>query len=312
MGDDGEAGVSIAPPMPSARPVPSASASMRAELDRIAAAASAKIGGENFPVALRVLPRRPRQELRLAYAFARFVDDVGDEAATSADHDRTALLDLVAQDVRLIPAGGATMAPVRGLQPLVARTGLDLEVLLDLIEANRLDQRVHHYETFDDLLGYCRLSAAPIGRIVLAIAGVAGAAEQAASDSVCAALQVLEHCQDVGEDARAGRVYLPARELREAGLDSNDLVAATTAPALRQVVARQVERARRLLDDGPRLVVRLSGWSRVAVAGYVAGGRATAAALRAADYEVLAAQVRPSTFRTAAGALRLVAHRRAG
>ena len=295
MGDDGEAGVGIAP---------------SAELDRIAAAASARIGGENFPVALRVLPRLPRHELRRAYAFARFVDDVGDRA----EGDRSALLDLVAQDVRLIPAGRATLEPVRGLEPLVARTGLDIDVLLDLVEANRMDQLVHRYETFGDLLGYCRLSAAPIGRIVLAIAGIAdtaGAVEQSASDAVCAALQVLEHCQDVGEDARAGRVYLPARELREAGVDDGELSAATTSAGLRRVLAQQVERASTLLDDGSALLARLRGWPRLAVAGYVAGGRVTAAALRAADYEVLAAPVRPSKLRTAATAMRLAARRQA-
>ena len=292
MGDDGEAGIGIAPSVPSP---PSTSESQRAELDRIAAAASTRIGGENFPVALRVLPRLSRQELQRAYAFARFVDDLGDRAAG----DRTALLDLVAQDVRRLPAGGATLPTVRELAPMVTRTGLHVEVLLDLVEANRVDQRVHRYETFEDLLGYCRLSAAPIGRIVLAIAGVPGAAEAAASDSVCAALQVLEHCQDVGEDARAGRVYLPACELREAGVDDGDLTAPTTTPALRDVVATQVARASTLLDEGPRLVAGLHGWARIAVAGYVAGGRATAAALRAADNEVLAAPVRPSKPRVA-------------
>ena len=300
MGDDGEAGMKTAPSVPSV---------LRDELDRLAAEARAHIGGENFPVALRVLPRLPREELRRAYDFARFVDDVGDEAATTAAGDRSALLDLVARDVRRLPTGDATLPAVRGLAPVVARTGLDIGLLLDLVEANRIDQRVHRYETFDDLLGYCQLSAAPIGRIVLAIAGVPGVAEAAASDSVCAALQVLEHCQDVGEDARAGRIYLPARELREARVADSDLSAATTSAALRGVLASQVARASTMLGEGARLVADLRGWARVAVAGYVAGGRATAAALRAADYDVLAAPVRPSKSRIAVTALALATGR---
>jgi squalene synthase HpnC len=259
------------------------------ELDRIAAAGAAKITAENFPVALRALPRHVREHLRRAYVFARFVDDVGDEAAG----DRLALLDGVDADVRALAGGTPALAPVRGLMPLVHEHGLALQPLLDLVEANRRDQRVSRYATFDELLDYCRLSAAPVGRIVLAIAHVDDPAAIERSDKVCAALQVLEHCQDVGEDAAAGRVYLPAADLQEARASDDDLHAATTSPQLRRVIARQVARSERLLAEGDALVRQLSGWARLAVLGYVAGGRATAAALRAANYDVLAQHVSP-------------------
>jgi squalene synthase HpnC len=257
------------------------------------------MGAENFPVALRLVPKAPRADLARLYAYARFVDDVGDEARG----DRTALLGIVERDVRALPEG-AYLAPVRGLRPLVAG-GVDRQPFLDLIEANRLDQRVTRYARFDDLLGYCRLSAAPVGRVVLAVAGVADAVSVARSDAVCAALQVLEHCQDVAEDARAGRVYLPAGDLDAAGVRDHDLTAPVTSPALRRVVAQQVRRADELLAEGPALVASLHGWARVAVAGFVAGGRATSWALRRADYHVLETTVRPSHRRTAWYAARL-------
>jgi squalene synthase HpnC len=274
------------------------------ELDRLAAAAADQITGENFPVALRLLPARARDHLRRAYVYARFVDDVGDRAAG----DRLALLDAVDRDVQELAGGVPGLAPVRDLAPLVSE-GLSLQPLRDLVEANRRDQLVSRYATFDDLLDYCRLSAAPVGRIVLAIAGVDDAAAAAESDTVCAALQVLEHCQDVGEDFAAGRVYLPAADLDRFGVSDPDLRGAATPAPLRRVIELEVSRAEQLLAEGRPLIRRLRGWSRLAVLGYVAGGRATVAALRQAEYDVLARQVRPSKLGTVRHAARLAVGR---
>jgi squalene synthase HpnC len=275
------------------------------ELSAIAAEAATKITGENFPVALRVLPRPAQDHLRRAYTFARFVDDVGDRATG----DRLALLELLDRDVDQLAGGRPVFEPVRGLAPLVAEHGLSLQPLHDLVEANRRDQRVTRYASFDDLLGYCRLSAAPVGRIVLAIAGVPDSSAAAQSDKVCAALQVLEHCQDVGEDAAAGRIYLPTADLDEFGVREDDLHGNVTSHGLRRVIALEVQRAEQLLGAGRPLVRALHGWARFAVAGYVAGGRATATALRRADFDVLGRQVRPSRFRTAGQAALVLAGR---
>jgi squalene synthase HpnC len=267
-------------------------------LEEIAQRSAAQMAAENFPVALRVVPRRARDRLRRLYAYARFVDDVGDEAPG----DRLLLLDAIDEDVRRAAAGTAQLAPVRGAAPLL-HDGVPVQCLLDLVEANRIDQRVPSYETFDDLIGYCYYSAAPVGRVVLAIAGAATPERIAASDAVCNGLQVLEHCQDVGEDARTGRTYLPQADLRAAGVGPNDLLASRTPPALRRVVAQQVVRARELLGSGHGLVASLSGWARVAVAGYVGGGLATAHALERADFDVLSRHLGPSKARTAWHAL---------
>ncbi len=273
-----------------------------AALDRVAASAAAQAGSENFPVALRILPRGPRDKLERTYAYARFVDDVGDEAGG----DRLALLDAIEADVRALDTGTARLPVVRALRPLIDECGTPLQPFLDLVEANRIDQRVSEYATFADLLAYCDYSAAPVGRIVLHIAGAATAQNIADSDSVCNGLQVLEHCQDVGEDARAGRTYLPQEDLPP----GVDLLATTTSAGLRTAVGIQVARAREMLRPGRDLVRRLHGWPRVAIAGFVAGGLATATALRQADYDVLALAIRPSRLRTAGVAARLWAGRR--
>jgi len=265
-----------------------------AVLGRLAAASAAQAGTENFPVALRVLPKGPRDKLMRAYSFARFVDDVGDEAPG----DRLALLDVIDADVRALLSGTAVLPVVRALRPLVEDSGTPLSPFLDLIEANRIDQRVSSYSSLADLLHYCDYSAAPVGRIVLHIAEAATEQNVADSDAVCNALQVLEHCQDVGEDARAGRVYIP-------GVQLDDALALTTGPTVRVAVATHVALARGMLHPGRALVHRLHGWPRLAIAGFVGGGFATAVALRRAEYDVLARTVRPSKGRTAREAARL-------
>jgi squalene synthase HpnC len=271
-------------------------------LSDIAASAMSQMTAENFPVALRILPRRPRQQLRSVYQYARFVDDVGDEALGN----RVQLLDRIEQDVRELPNGRPTLAPVVGLRELVAQQGVPLDVLVDLIEANRMDQHVLRYETFADLMAYCRLSAAPVGRLVLYVANSVSPQNLALSDAICAGLQVLEHCQDVGEDARAGRIYLPGEELRAARVSESDLGLASTSPALRRVIATQVDRAADLIESGRPLVGHLRGWARLAVAGYVAGGLATVGALRSAHHDVLGRAITPTTARTVAHAARLL------
>jgi squalene synthase HpnC len=270
-------------------------------LSEVASRAPAQAAAENFPVALRVVPARPRAHLRRVYAYARFVDDVGDEAAG----DRMGLLEAVEADVRALWGGTPRLPVVAALRSLIDDCGTPAEPFLDLIEANRLDQTVRSYATFEDLLGYCRYSAAPVGRLVLYVAGAVTPANVADSDVVCNALQVLEHCQDVGEDARAGRVYLPADDLGD--VHDGDLTSTVTSPALRRAIRTQVERAVSMLGAGEPLVRRLRGWSRFAVAGYLAGGYATADALRRANFEVLARPVRPSKARTAARGVRLAA-----
>jgi squalene synthase HpnC len=278
-------------------------------LEAVAARAAAQMTAENFPVALRLVPRGPRTELAAVYRFARFVDDIGDET-DGGPAERLRLLDAIDDDVRRLDGGTAVLAPVAGLASLVRAHQVPLEPFLDLVQANRVDQHVSSYRTFDELLGYCRLSAAPVGRIVLYLAGAANPQNIADSDSVCAALQVLEHCQDVGEDARAGRVYLPGADLDREGVAADALTGSVTTPALRRAVTTQVVRARELLLPGRPLVSRLSGWARFAVSGYIAGGLATADALEAAGYDVLGHDVRPSKRRTAGKALGLLVRAR--
>src|SRR3954453_6207636 len=164
----------------------------------------AKERAENFPVALRVLPRAVRRDLRAVYDVVRLVDDTGDEAAG----DRTARLEALSAELADLWAGRPARTPeLARLAPAVRSRRLPEEPFQRLVAANLQDQRVTRYADRAELLDYCALSAAPIGRLVLALfEAPADAALLAASDRVCAGLQLLEHWQDVGEDRCRGRV----------------------------------------------------------------------------------------------------------
>jgi len=249
----------------------------------------AKERAENFPVALRVLPRRVRRHLVAIYDVVRVIDDLGDEAAG----DRTAQLEAFAADLARVWAGGTPRAEVlRRLVPTVRTTGLPRELFDRMVAANLQDQRVSEYATYHELLEYCTLSANPVGRMVLCVFGVNSPTAGELSDRVCTALQLVEHWQDVAEDRRRGRVYLPKEDMAQYGVSPSDLDGAAATPALRRLMAFQTERAARLLDSGAPLVGMVHGWARLAIAGYVAGGRAAVDALRRCGGEVLAATPR--------------------
>lgn len=244
---------------------------------------------ENFPVAMRLLPRRQRADLVAIYEVARTIDDLGDEGPVQ---ERTARLEAFGADLDRIWDGARPREPVlRALAPVVHRLELDHLLFDRLVRANLRDQWVTRYRTHAELLGYCELSAHPVGRLVLAVFGVRAAGAGELSDRVCAALQLLEHWQDVAEDYRAGRVYLPQADLETFGVPEADLGRAAATPALRRLMAFQTRRAADLLDSGVPLLGHTRGWGRLAIAGYVAGGRATVDALRRADGDVLSRRV---------------------
>jgi squalene synthase HpnC len=271
--------------------------------ERLAAGAAGQAGAENFPVALKLLPARVRGELTALYVFARYVDDLGDEFGG----DRVAALkDLDAQIARLSVGGTPSAPPVRGLAALTEGGRVPLEPFHDLVAANLMDQHKTRYATFAELVSYCRLSANPVGRVVLYLAGQATPQNLADSDAVCTGLQIVEHLQDVAEDYRAGRIYLPREDMTAFGVPERLLAAAHATDDLKSLLRWEAGRAAVLLSRGVPLTRRLRGWARPAVTGYVAGGRAALTALRRADYDVLPgppAATKAGTVRAAVGVL---------
>ena len=255
----------------------------------------AQASSENFPVASHLLPRAVRPHLLAIYGFARLVDDIGDESAG----DRLAELEWAERELERAAAGEAHHPVFVPLSSTIRQLDLALQPFRDLIEANRRDQSVTRYPTFDDLVGYCMLSAAPVGRLVLAVLDCATPERIAHSDRVCIGLQIVEHLQDVAEDAGNGRVYLPLEDLRSNGCDVERLLDADQRAALCRTVAREADRARSLLADGAPLARQLPLRARLAVAGFSAGGAAALDAIERAGFDVVARRCRPTKARFA-------------
>ena len=317
---------------------------------------------ENFSVALRVLRRSLRRDLLALYGFARFVDNLGDDPMDDSGNlrsaeDRLAALDAAEHELDLAIDGTATHEIFVRLGETARRCWLGREDFVKLIDANRLDQSKSRYETWDDLMDYCELSANPVGRIVLDIfeADATGRKSAAAkmpssqkaaqtvkaaqtkaasrkenaadgkdkviatpeniafSDKICSALQVAEHLQDIGEDYRAGRIYLPWSHWERFGCDEDDFDTSVersiTSLPLRRLVLHEAKRARQMLRDGAPLIKKLSGGQRLAMIGFVAGGHAALDSVEAAGGEVLTEQCVSTKFRQASRALRLLARR---
>ncbi|MFE0805975.1 squalene synthase HpnC [Streptomyces sp. NPDC058794] len=270
----------------------------------------AKAADENFPVAPFFLPRDWRADLMAVYGFARLVDDIGDGdlAPGGADArllgvpgdragDRLLMLDAFEDDLRRVFDGTPRHPLLRRLVPTVRRRSLTPEPFLGLIAANRQDQLVGRYETYDDLLAYCELSANPVGRLVLAVTGTSTPERVRRSDAVCTALQIVEHLQDVAEDLTRDRIYLPAEDMKRFHVQEADLAAPTAGASVRALIAFEAQRARDLLSEGAPLVGSVRGRLRLLLAGFVAGGRAALGAIAAADHDVLPGPPKPGKAR---------------
>jgi squalene synthase HpnC len=254
----------------------------------------AQASDENFPVASRLLPKAVRTHLLNIYGFARLADDIGDEA----DGDRLTMLDWLDAELVAASEGRATHPLLAHLTPTLQQCHLPLEPFQRLIEANRRDQVVARYETFDALVGYCELSANPVGELVLRVAAAATPERVALSDRVCTGLQLVEHLQDVREDATRGRVYLPSEDLEQFECSPPDLTAPSASPRLRALVRWEAARVRPFLDAGAPLAASMHGRYRLAVAGFAAGGHAALDAIERADGDVLAVRCRPGVVRS--------------
>jgi squalene synthase HpnC len=251
---------------------------------------------ENFPVASLLFPRRLRPHLRAVYGFARLVDILGDEV----EGDRLAALDELGREVEACYSGEPSWPVMRALQPTVREFSLQREPFLRLIEANRMDQRIAKYETWDDLREYCRHSADPVGQLVLGLLGLDGDAELvAASDDVCTGLQLVNFLQDVPRDLELGRIYLPAEDRRRFGVADLD----RPSPELLELLRFEAARARALLASGKLLQQRIGGRVGRAVGLFARGGLAALDALETAHWDVFTQRPRPSRARLVLAAL---------
>jgi squalene synthase HpnC len=241
---------------------------------------------ENFPVASWLLPAGLRAPVEAIYAFARTADDFADEGELR-DEERLARLDEYAANLERIGAGERPEDPVLSrLHDTIREHQLPLALFHDLLDAFRQDVVKKRYETYEELLGYCRLSADPVGRLLLQLFGQADPANLRASDAICSSLQLINFWQDVALDWGKGRVYLPREDLERFGVDEAQIAAGRADGRWRELLAFECARTRSLLQSGAPLGARLAGRTGLEIRAVVEGGMAILDKIRAAQGDV--------------------------
>ncbi|MEW6323095.1 MAG: squalene synthase HpnC [Acidobacteriota bacterium] len=241
---------------------------------------------ENFPVASRLLPAALRRHVAAVYAFARIADDFADEPGR-APADRLARLDEWARGLH----GDASVHPVfLAVADTRARFDLTTDLFDDLLSAFRQDVTTGRYETWPDLLDYCRRSANPVGRLVLRLHGYRDEALDRASDAVCTALQLVNFWQDLAIDWSRGRLYVPEQTWRAAGADPTDLDGGRWTPAWRAALADAGARTRELLARGRPVCDGVAGRLRYELRATWLGGSRILDRLERSGYDVFTAR----------------------
>ena len=216
-------------------------------------------GDENFPVGSWLLPARLRPHVAKFYAFARGIDDIADNPDL-APEDKIARLDRMEQAVTGAETEDPALATAHRCRESLAETGVTAQHCVDLVAAFKRDAVKLRHDDWQDLLGYCELSANPVGRYLLDLHGE-DPAGYGASDALCSALQVLNHLQDCQDDYRAlNRVYLPDDWMAEAGITVEALDAPRASPGLRRVMDRCLDGTDGLIAGPRRLSGRLKSW----------------------------------------------------
>jgi squalene synthase HpnC len=206
---------------------------------------------ENFHIASFLLPKRLHQDFYNVYSFCRWADDLGDEIGDTTESLR--LLSWWRNQLTAMYSGQATHPVFLALMSTVLRHGLPVEPFNDLISAFEHDQRVTRYRDWQELFGYCRCSANPVGRLVLALCGYSDPERVALSDATCTALQLANFWQDVAVDLEKDRVYLPLQLFEQHGYTLEDLFARRHSSAFCAVMRDAIDCARNLFLEGLRL-----------------------------------------------------------
>jgi squalene synthase HpnC len=270
---------------------------------------------ENFSVATWFLPKHLHQHFFNVYAYCRISDDLGDEVGDT--QVSLALLDYWEQELNRtysalegIGKGSAVRHPVFiALAETIQSFAIPRHEFGDLLAAFRQDQTVTRYETFDELLGYCRNSANPVGHLVLYLCGYKDQERQQLSDYTCTALQLANFWQDVAVDWKKGRAYLPLEDLRRHGVSEEQIAEGRFNGQFRELMRFEVERARQWFERGLPLVKMVNRSLALDLELFSRGGLAILQAIEKQDYDVLTQRPSLGKLQKAQLALRALAGR---
>lgn len=257
---------------------------------------------ENFTVGSLLLPRRLRRPVRLLYAYCRYVDDLGDEAAG----DRLQLLDAFESELLKCFDGAPSHPLLVKLQPVIREFNLPARPFLKLVEANRMDQHRHRYRTFADLLTYCEHSANPVGHLFLALLGYSDAERIRLSDATCIGLQLVNILQDIPVDFEKGRIYLPEEDMEHFGVTEAQIARGEVTEGFLRLMAFECDMAEAFLLQGMPLATTLPGLAKYDVRLFSYGGLAALRQLRSCEYDVFSRRPKVSKAQKTLLALRAV------
>ena len=240
---------------------------------------------ENFSVASWFLPAKLRQHFFNVYAYCRISDDLGDEVDDAATSLR--LLDEWEAELNACYEGRPRHPALVALAGTVRKFEIPKQEFSDPLTAFRQDQTTTRYETFLDLLGYCRNSANPVGHLVLYLCGYRDAERQQLSDYTCTALQLANFWQDVSMDFDKGRIYLPLEDLRRFGVSEEEIRNEENSPAFREMMRFEVARAREWFAQGLPLIEKVDGKLAIDIDLFSRGGMEILNAIKRQGYAVL-------------------------
>jgi squalene synthase HpnC len=258
---------------------------------------------ENFTVASALLPRHLLRHFHTVYAYCRWADDLADEAGGGAH--ALALLRWWREELLDCYRGRPHHPVFVALQDTIHRFDIPSQPFLDLLSAFEQDQFVKHYDTFEQLLGYCRCSANPVGRLVLYLCEAFDEERALLSDYICTGLQLANFWQDVARDFDIGRVYLPREDRERFGYSDDDFAARRFTPAFAKLMCYEVDRTRQLFVRGIPLVTRVPQAMQIDIELFVEGGLAILRKIEQQGYNVWAQ--RPALAKWEKGRLLIVA-----
>ena len=240
---------------------------------------------ENFSVATWFLPRNLRQDFFNVYAYCRISDDLGDEVGDPKA--ALTLLDEWQAELDKCYAGSPRHPVFVALTETVRKFEIPKHEFSDLLIAFRQDQTVTRFETFNDLLAYCRYSANPVGHLVLYLCGYHDADRQQLSDYTCTALQLANFWQDVSVDYAKGRIYLPLEDVRRFNVSEDDILCSRNTPLFRALMRFEVERAREWFARGLPLIGKVRKELAIDIELFSRGGQEILNAIERQDFAVL-------------------------
>ncbi len=240
---------------------------------------------ENFSVATWFLPKRLRQDFLNVYAYCRISDDLGDEVGDPAA--ALLLLDQWQTELDACYSGNPRHPVFVALAETVRNFEIPKHEFSDLLIAFRQDQTVTRFETFDDVLAYCRYSANPVGHLVLYLCGYHDPERQQLSDYTCTGLQLANFWQDISIDYAKGRIYLPLEDLRRYSVTEQDVAQNRNTPAFCEMMKFEVERARQWFDRGLPLVEKVDKGLAVDIELFTRGGQEILNAIERQNFAVL-------------------------